>query len=153
MSLRPIELRAQLFRPGPSGQVSASEVDRSLRALSYMLDGMVQASADWILCHPDTPSLYDSHVLYRGETQSEIWQDIPTTLMLGYGDCEDLTIYRCADLRAREGVDAMPHITGRRVGSRRIYHATVEWPNGMIEDPSRALGMHGHPITRSPVFI
>lgn len=152
MPLRPIQLKARLFIK-QDGEVSPLEEERSLRALRWMLSGMVQASTEWILAYPDTPSLYNSHVLYRGEKQTEIWQDIPTTLAIGYGDCEDLSIYRCADLRAREGVDAMPYITYRKVGKRTIYHATVQWPNGMIEDPSRALGMHGHPITRSPIFI
>jgi hypothetical protein len=29
----------------------------------------------------------------------------------------------------------------------------VRWPDGRIEDPSLALGMAGHPITRKPIFI
>lgn len=146
MGLRPIQLAVQLFT-GPG------DLDRSRRAITWLMHGLVQVNCEWLLTHPSAPSLYESGVVYRAERNTEEWLDIPTLYDRGFGDCEDLACARCGELQAREDVAAMPYITWRTLpDGRTIYHALVRWPDGTIEDPSRALGMR-HPIVRRPVII
>lgn len=145
MAFRPIQLAVRLFA-GPD------DLDRSRSAITTLLLSLVVVNRDWMLRHPGTPDLYDSHVIYKPEDGTEIWQDIPTTLELGYGDCEDLAVYRCGVLQAK-GILATPLITWRQVGGRTVYHALVKWPDGKVEDPSLARGMRGHPVMREPLFV
>lgn len=145
MALKPIQIDVQLFR-GPR------DLDRSRRALCWIMLGLVQVNRDWLRHYPRTPPFYRSGVLYRPERGTEAWADIPTLLGRGYGDCEDLACWRCAELN-NKGIKAMPYIEWRKSKGRTIYHALVKWPNGLIEDPSRATGMNGHPITGQPVFL
>jgi hypothetical protein len=147
MALKPITLGVKLFLDD-----SAAEGERSRRALTWLMLGVVALNREWMERYPETPQLYDSAVVYRPEVDTEEWQDIPTTLQKGWGDCEDLACFRAGQLQAK-GVAALPYVTWRRVGERTIFHALVRWPNGLIEDPSLALGMHGAPITRRPMFI
>jgi hypothetical protein len=119
-----------------------------------MMYGLSLHNRLWLKYHPEAPSLYDSDVIYRAEDGTENWQDIPTTLKKGYGDCEDLACFRIAE-HWLHGVRAMPFVTWRpgATSNNTIYHALVRLPNGYIEDPSRALGMNGHPMVRRPVYI
>lgn len=86
------------------------------------------------------PSLYESGVRYRRERRRigdpERWQTIREVFRQGFGDCEDLTAIRVAELR-REGIRAVPWF--RRRGN--IWHVLIRYPNGAFEDPSRILGM------------
>lgn len=131
--------------------IDASDMERSRLSLTSLMFGLALHNTIWLRYYPRTPKLYDTHVIYKEETNSEVWQDIPTTLKRGYGDCEDLACWRIAELRV-SGVDAMPYVTWREDGARTIYHALVRLPNNRIEDPSRALGMR-HPIVRRPVIL
>lgn len=146
--MKPIKITAQLFNGEPGN------LEWSRRTLTWIMFGMAQACKDWLLAHPNFPALYDTNVRYAAEKGTENWQDIATTYARGIGDCEDLAIWRIAELNAR-GIQATPYITWgpAKAGGGVTYHALVRWPNGTIEDPSRALGMHGHPMVRRPVFI
>lgn len=95
------------------------------------------------------PPLFQSGVYYQSEREDfysprpvENFLYADALLKRGYGDCEDLAGYRCAELRLR-GLDAHPQLT--RVG--RIWHVTVrvKHPDGRVvrEDPSKLLGMQG----------
>ena len=123
-------------------------------AITELMFGLVLVNQRFIETYPRTPMLYDSGVLYRMEHGTEIWQDIPSLIMSRFGDCEDLACWRAAELRV-EGIDALPYITWRKASDKSgtIYHALVRHPKGLIEDPSRALGMRGHPIVKRPVYI
>lgn len=82
--------------------------------------------------------LYQSGVRYRREDPGrEDWQTAAQTFALGYGDCEDLVIWRVAELRDA-GIDAWPIVLPIR---RRLWHVVVEHADGYHEDPSAALGM------------
>lgn len=146
MAFRPIQIDTKLF-------LGKSDLDRSRLATTALMHGLALVNRIWLLYYPDTPLLYDTHVLYQAEVNTERWADIPTILERGYGDCEDLACWRIAELWAN-GVHAMPFITWRPRADARgtIYHALVRWPDGRIEDPSRALGMR-HAVTRAPVFL
>lgn len=81
------------------------------------------------------PALYRSGIVYRREPRGvEVWQTAAVTAERGIGDCEDLAIYRAAELQ-RAGIAAWPVVV--RTRTRGQLHAVVRWPDGTIEDPSR----------------
>lgn len=125
-----------LFRPGVDRDLS----DVSLRAL---LECLVNLDEMHLRTHPRTPGLYESGVVYREEPPgAEDWQDIPTTLAMECGDCEDLACWRAAELRVRRGVRAVADFTREtQADGTVLYHIVVRLPDGSIEDPSRLLGM------------
>jgi hypothetical protein len=87
------------------------------------------------------PALYESGVRYAREPAGrERWQLPSETRAIGRGDCEDLAVWRVAELRAR-GEKAK--LLLRRSGDR-LWHAMVRRGNGSIEDPSKRLGMRGN---------
>ncbi len=110
--------------------------------LQIMLRALYAIDRVWLRTHPEAPRLYDSGVRYRPEpVGQENWQDLATTLRIGYGDCEDLAAARAAELAERDNVDAIPVFRWRRDGSLSLYHILVRYPDGQLEDPSERLGM------------
>ena len=102
-----------------------------------MLEGLTAFNFA-LLSRFDLPRLYDSGVRYQREQPGrEQWWTIPQVLERGYGDCEDLSAWRAAELRSM-GVPAFAYVI--RSGPR-MFHAVVRYPDGSIEDPSRALGL------------
>ena len=133
--MRHIQFDVELFRTPESRK--ASEV-----AMRGMLAGLCIVNMSYLRTHPNTPALYESGVRYRREPMGEeTWQDIPNLIARGYGDCEDLACWLVADRRVRQKIRAKPHLTYRKDGNLYRYHVTVVYPNGLVEDPSRKLGM------------
>ena len=91
------------------------------------------------------PPLYVSGVRYRRESppvtgeRVERFALIPVVLQLRFGDCEDLAAWRVAELRM-QGERATPWIIRPHP---RMFHVQVRRGNGVIEDPSKQLGMRG----------
>lgn len=143
--MQPIVFMVQMFVDD-----SPEDHEDSRLKLLYMLEALTKCNQVYLARNPNTIKLYDSKVVYQPEFGTEEWQDIPTTLARGWGDCEDLAAFRCAELR-HEGIHAMPHIRWRQVGKSWRFHALLQWPPtvdangnvrpGRIEDPSRRLGM------------
>lgn len=133
-----INFRFQDLFPGDSpAEMAAGE-----RSLKGLLAALVIANIEYLKLHPRTPLLYQSGVRYQSEPlSSEEWQDIPTILRQGVGDCEDLASWLVAEYRIRKGIRAKIHITHRRSGGMLRYHVVVRLPDGRIEDPSAKLGM------------
>jgi hypothetical protein len=111
--------------------------------LQVMLNALMHADMLYLLKNPAAPRLYESGVRYEEEPPGqEDWQDVPTCLRLGVGDCEDLACWRAAELRIRDRVQAKPTFIWKiRPGGGYLYHIQVKYPDGRIEDPSRRLGM------------
>jgi hypothetical protein len=130
------------------------DFNRSMRSLLYFMEGLVQHNCGWLAEHPETPSIYCPPLLYKEEV-GEIWRDIAAVWKDGGGDCEDLACARAAEYRVA-GINAKAILKKSNLsvaGWRDVYHCLVKLPDGRIEDPSRALGMAGHPIIRKPVFV
>lgn len=110
--------------------------------LGALVEALVMADRAYLRDNPQTPSLYDLGIRYV--FNRDRWQDIPTMLRMGEGDCKDFTAMRVAELRTM-GVKASVDVTSRLIlgpdGRTTMYHVRVRLPNGMIEDPSRMLGM------------
>jgi hypothetical protein len=119
------------------------EQELSHKALEVLLWTLMRIDENYLRANPRIPPLYDSGVRYEEEpVGQEDWQDIPTTLRMGIGDCEDLACWRAAEYRVRFGIDARPMFTYKlRSNGSYLYHITVRLPDGRTEDPSRRLGM------------
>jgi hypothetical protein len=112
------------------------------RVLELLLEALIAADIEYLRACHSAPSLYESGVVYEEEPgERDNWQDIPETIGLGSGDCEDLGCWRIAELRFRAEEHATTLITWRAVGTRTVYHIAVRRADGSIEDPSRLLGM------------
>jgi hypothetical protein len=129
----------------PLFQLRAFDVvdnDAKTRVLEQLLEALISANIEYLRVCPSTPSLYESGVVYEEEPEErDHWQDIPETLGLGNGDCEDLGCWRIAELRVRAEEHATAFITWREMGSRTVFHIAVRRSDGTVEDPSRLLGM------------
>lgn len=130
------------------------DAKRSRKALLILMESLARINYGYLKLYSENiPSLYDSGVVYRPERGTENWCDIPHVLKQQWGDCEDLACWRIAELRFR-GVKARPWIKWNpRAKHHMVYHAVVRLPDGRVEDPSKALGMHGSPVVGKPVFI
>ena len=129
----------------PLFQLRAFDVidsDAKGRVLEQLLEALIAMNQEYLRVCPSTPPLYESGVVYEEEPgERDNWQDIPETIGLGKGDCEDLGCWRIAELRVRAEEHATPFITCREVDTRTVYHIAVRRADGTIEDPSRLLGM------------
>lgn len=135
------------------GERSPGDIARGRKSLLYMMNALVSINILLLRQYRNRiPALYDSNVIYRPEHGSEYWKDILRIIGDGYGDCEDLACWLCAEYRYA-GIQASPYIKWLKLETGTRYHATVRLPDGRVEDPSKALGMHGAPIVRRPVYI
>lgn len=115
-----------------------------------LLEALIVANRYYLKTHPKTPLLYESEVRYGREPnafQYEEFADIPTVLKRGWGDCDDLVAWRCAEIAQREKRPAAPLIYWRRhLGDDgrkyTVWHVQVRrLDTKEVEDPSRLLGM------------
>ena len=116
--------------------------EAKVAALVHLLEGLSAVNEAWLREHPEAPWLYESGVRYEEEPQGrDDWQDIPETIVLRVGDCEDLGCWRLAELRTRGREYARPYVKQTVFGPRTVYHVAVRRADGRLEDPSRILGM------------
>lgn len=123
------------------------------RILTHLLEALTAIDVDILKVSPDLPNLYESGVRYRREpVGQEDWDDTVELYRIGYGDCEDLSATRAAELRVRHGIAARPIVKGpkRLPNGLMLYHIQVQLPDGSIEDPSVKLGMGSRPV--SPAY-
>lgn len=111
----------------------------SIPEIRAALHGLALLSLAQIRAGAVTRPLYASGVKYMREPLGrERWQSARETQQYGYGDCEDLTAWRVAELWAQGEAGAEPYVYEPRPG---LAHCQVKRANGKIEDPSRLLGM------------
>ena len=115
----------------------------SEKALLWLLESMINIGRIE-LRRNKLPPLYKAGVVYQREEDTEEWKDPVTVWTDGYGDCEDLSIWRCAELRNNHK-KCQPYIRYRvdPETGMYIYHVMVMRANGALEDPSKILGMRG----------
>ncbi|MGL4444976.1 MAG: hypothetical protein ACRCU1_15225 [Alsobacter sp.] len=118
-----------------------ADIPSTPKALANALEGWIQRSQLQLRDHPEWPRLYASGVRYQRQPPGgERWQTVAETLERGTGDCDQLVVWRVAELRERDGeTGARPIVVKtRRPG---LFHALVRRGDGRLEDPSRRLGM------------
>jgi len=104
--------------------------------IQEMVTAWARCWARWLRQHPSFPKLYSTTVRYVPEPSSERWQGPPTTLRKAAGDCEDLTVWRLAELLAAN-VQCAPKVVGRQLKLGGLtQHVFVGFPDGRTEDPS-----------------
>ncbi len=111
-------------------------------ALKPILEALTTVNHIFLTTH-HVPPLYASGVRYRNEPRewkNEHFDCIPVVLGRGWGDCDDLAPWRCAELRAL-GEKARIRIQWKRLPQGKLFHIVVRRENGSIEDPSALLGM------------
>jgi len=122
--------------------------------IKNLLDAQVANNRLYLQLHSRVPALYASGVRYENEP---LWtfQDmpveefalIPVVLARGWGDCDDLSPWRCGELqhhgeRAKIRVQwKRPTLANGKKG-KKYFHIVVRRANGTIEDPSAKLGMY-----------
>ena len=99
-----------------------------------------------MLRHP-LRDFYSYNIKYKPEpvdSLAEEWVDPYTVVKRGYGDCDDLVIFRLAQILINSGFDldsmtailpAWPAVA-REIGTGR-YHVVIGFPNGTHEDPAK----------------
>lgn len=112
------------------------ELPDDAAVVAAAVEGLVCANAV-IMRRATLPWLYKSGIRYRRDKREE-WTNAATVLHRRWGDCEDLSAYRAAELRVRAGEPARCVV--KRTGPRTL-HVLVRRADGRIEDPSRKLGM------------
>jgi len=112
----------------------------SARAIEHVLEGLTRCCEDEMRAQPDLPLLYQSGIRYQREDDGvNRWQTYVESLARKIADCEDLAAARCAELRVRFG-EPRARCTVKFVRAG-LWHVRVLRANGVIEDPSRVLGM------------
>lgn len=106
--------------------------------LTSLVETLIIADRAYLRDYPNTPPLYQAGVRYL--FNRDRWQDIPSCIQRRTGDCKDLSAWRIAELR-EHGEAANVDVQVRQEGGLTIYHIRVVRGNGIIEDPSRILGM------------
>lgn len=122
-------------------------IRQSSRLLALVVRPILEATVQIdqaILQNYKIPPLYQSGVRYREEPRGQGFEDfaiIPQILARGFGDCDDLSPWRVAELR-HQGEKAKIRITWKRQpDGQKLFHVQVRRGDGTIEDPSRILGM------------
>lgn len=110
-----------------------------VKALNIFVRALCAYDVLWLKRHPETPDLYKSGVRYKSQPAGcEHFAPIPLVLAAGSGDCDQLAPWRCAELRVRHGVKAMPEV--KQMGPA-LFHVFCRLPGGKVEDVSARLGM------------
>jgi hypothetical protein len=107
----------------------------SANLTAQVLNGLARGYAPWYTLHP-LPPLYASGVQYRLEpNHGDGWEDFAnpwTTYARGWGDCDDLVLWRLVELL----------VAGERVSATRAewvhptVHVLVRRQDRSLEDPS-----------------
>lgn len=115
----------------------AWEVPASPELLMAALEGLVAVN-EVLMDRSALPPLYRSGVRYRRERGTENWKNCEQVFRSEYGDCEDLSAWRVAELRRAGELGAFCLVS--RSGPS-LWHVQVGREDGTIEDPSVILGM------------
>lgn len=111
-------------------------------ALKPILEALTTVNLLFLHTH-HVPPLYQAGVRYQNEPNHwpiESFDSIPEVISRGWGDCDDLAPWRCAELR-KAGERAKIRIQWKRLPEGKLFHIVVRRENGTIEDPSLILGM------------
>lgn len=133
------------------------------QAIQVVLEAHVILNQMYIVGH-DVPPLYTSGVRYQEEPLNlakigggptfrvEEFALIPAIIERGWGDCDDLSPWRCAELRVHHKERAKIRVVWREHPTTKqiVYHIVVRRGNGTVEDPNAKLGM---PLSRIGAHI
>jgi hypothetical protein len=113
---------------------------------SAALEGLTGVNEVLMRRDPSIPPLYSTGAQWElrpGDPSETKWRYAPDVATEGWGDCQDLSAYRAAELRV-SGADPAAQVRVYPTGTNR-YHAVVARGDGSVEDPSVILGMNPFP--------
>lgn len=113
--------------------------------IAICLDALFRIDLLYLKRHPKTPHPYRAGVRYQREPKGqERWASIPKVIERGQGDCEDLACWLTA-WYVSSGVDPLARVTftHRDTPHGSLYHILCLRGSGVVEDPSKRLGMGG----------
>jgi hypothetical protein len=114
------------------------------RSISRLLGSLTAINADYLAENPQFPLMYFSGVKYRHDKDADYWRDAARIREIGFGDCDNLSCWRAAELQVRFNINAIPVFMHRvKPDGTDLFHIVVQYPNLIVEDPSVALGMRG----------
>lgn len=113
-------------------------VPTTAAAYSAALEGLTSLCTEE-LARSGLPGLYDTDVKYK-LTPYRVWRTPQEIVSSGWGDCENLSSYRAAELRLT-GEDPTAHVQVYPTGPARFHAIVVRDSGSCIEDPSKELGM------------
>jgi hypothetical protein len=118
-------------------------------SIRELLDTLSTIWARYLAKHP-LPALYSSGIRFQPEPnvgQYEDWKTPHQTLEDGWGDCDELVLYRLAELRSRG--ERATVVVMRRRGTRK-FHVLIRRANRQLEDPSLEVQKQArHPWAKS----
>jgi hypothetical protein len=117
---------------------------------SAALEGLTGVNEVLMRRDPSIPPLYSTGTRWElrpGDPSETMWRYAPDVATQGWGDCQDLSAYRAAELRV-SGADPQASVRVYPTGPNR-YHAVVARGDGSVEDPSVILGMN--PVPEAPM--
>lgn len=97
----------------------------------------------WVRTRPYVASECNGDICHAPE-RADLWQDRIALEESGEGDCKDLVAVRLAELWLEGDLDAdvevilFPDALGKNYD---LYHVVLRRGDGVVEDPSRELGM------------
>jgi len=140
-----------------NGPSDPRDAKLSFRVIEHGCDFLYKCNVDYCVAYGPSrvPYLYSTKIvrgiprpiiIYRTPENAcggDVWQDIPTLIERGYGDCKDLACYLAAYRTVFDRIPCRPRVRRRWLnGGFALYHVVVEnMTNGEIEDPSLLLGM------------
>lgn len=153
-------LQGATVRPSFVGEAPPAGYDSPGDVMGALMSALVETDVLYLKAHPEIPPVYASGVSFAEEPQGyqklgeENWQDVPTCLGLRRGGNRDLVAWRCAELRTRSGVQAMPLVLSERTWSGMTrYRVVVMLPDGSVEDPARGGGARDVPRDHRVAFV
>lgn len=127
-------------------QSTALQPSRALGpVVRHLVSALTYANLLILKAKPSLPGIYLSGVRYKREPREwpyECFDNIERCLARGWGDCDDLAAWRCAELLSK-GEKASIIVSWKPTELGKLYHVTVRRANGAKEDPSLKLGMRG----------
>lgn len=115
------------------------------RAIEAIANGLALVNVEYLNERPNTPALFDSGVFYCDDGKFKTrdpWNDIPTTLEKGCGNCTAIVGWRLAELWRQGYNDAEADAIHQTLpNGKTLFHLRIRYGNGATEDPSQVLGM------------
>lgn len=111
--------------------------ERVAGCLAAFVEALTRLDIAYLELHPETPRLYLSNVRYAEVPR---WQDVPSLLQSGRGDCKSIVAWRLAEMRGSDP-NASIHVVHRIIGQEDHLHVLIRRSDDRLEDPSVKLGM------------
>jgi hypothetical protein len=103
-----------------------------VQAIAAACEGLVRMN-QVLMRMSDVPPIRDAGVFFREERAGrEDWDNCLIVLARGWGDCEDLASWYCAELR-ESGEDPGAEVVIQQTGPAKL-HAVVRRASGDIDD-------------------